>query len=154
MLPVVQSGLAPAPEPKVSPYVAQQPAPQRTREDEELKKLREKRIGARPSDRSEIFQIFAKTEKKYPNDYRFPYERAKLVINGQEKTSPAAAFAALSTAAEKAIAAGKGREMLESLAKDSGGDFQRLSRGHREWTQLQEALKTQDTKALSSRNGL
>jgi hypothetical protein len=44
--------------------------------DDELKKLREKRMSAKPSESSRMFPAFVKVEKQYPRDYRFPYERA------------------------------------------------------------------------------
>jgi hypothetical protein len=59
------------------------------------------------------------------------------------------AFAALSRAAQKAIHGGKASEMLQSMNKDSGGDFQSLSHGSREWTQVQKALKTNDASIVS-----
>ncbi|HEY6118440.1 MAG TPA: zinc ribbon domain-containing protein [Pyrinomonadaceae bacterium] len=139
---------APDSQPKSSPTTAQKP------EDYELSKLREKWIAADRSERSQILQSFNRTEKKYPNDYRFPYERAKLAVEGREKTSHHDAFTALSVAAEKAISSGKASEMLENLQKDSGGDFQRLSHGHREWVQLQEALRNKDVRVLDAKMGL
>ncbi|HZE69652.1 MAG TPA: hypothetical protein VE135_09030 [Pyrinomonadaceae bacterium] len=134
--------------PMPEPTTAQKP------EDYELSKLRERLIAANRSERSAILQTFARTEKKYPHDYRFPYERAKLAIEGSDKTSHHDAFAALSVAAEKAISSGKASEMLENLQKDSGGDFQKLSHGHHEWAQLQEALKSNDARVLDTRMGL
>ncbi len=113
-------------------------------EDDALKKLRERRIAAGGSDRSAILEAFAMAEKQYPNDYRFPFERAKLAIKAQETVSHREAFAALSLAAEKAINSGKAYEMLDSLEADKNGDFRKLSHGHREWRQLQEALKNKD----------
>jgi len=115
--------------------------------EEEWKRLREKRIGAKPSETGEIIAAFEQAEKKYPNDYRFPYERAKLSIKGI--TSHHEAFGALSLAAEKAIGNGKGQEMLDSLMADKDGDFYKLSRGHREWQVLAQALSDKDKKSLS-----
>ena len=119
-------------------------------EDEELKRLREKRIAATASDRPRILQAFASAEKQYPNDYRFPYERAKLDIREQESRSHAEAFNALTLAAEKAINSGKAHEMLDDLKADKIGDFHKLSYGHHEWTQLAEALKRKDAKLLNA----
>lgn len=115
--------------------------------EEEWKRLREKRIGAKPSETGEIIAAFENAEKKYPNDYRFPYERAKLSIKGI--TSHHEAFGALSLAGEKAISNGKAQEMLDSLKADEGGDFYKLSRGHREWQTLAQALSNKDKKGLS-----
>jgi hypothetical protein len=119
-------------------------------EDDELQRLRERRLAARASDRPGILRAFASAEKQYPNDYRFPYERAKLGIHEQESKSHADAFSALALAAEKAINNGMAREMLNDLIADKAGDFHKLSHGHHEWTQLAEALKTNDPKLLNA----
>ncbi|HYK19746.1 MAG TPA: hypothetical protein VEV42_03365 [Pyrinomonadaceae bacterium] len=116
--------------------------------EDELKKLREKRLNANASERPKIFQALAKIEKQYPRDYRFPYERAKLVVKGS-KTNSRAAFKALNVAAEKAISAGKASEMLSGLETDKSGDFSRLSQGNNEWGRLVAALKRKDPSLLS-----
>jgi hypothetical protein len=115
--------------------------------DEEWKRLREKRIGAKPSETKEIIAAFEDAEKKYARDYRFPYERAKLSIKGI--TSHHEAFGALSTAADKAIENGKSQEMLDSLMADKDGDFYKLSRGHHEWQALMQALSSKDKRGLN-----
>ena len=122
-------------------------AVQRTEEDE-LRQFREQRVGATGDDRVSILQAFIRTEKQYPNDYRFPYERAKLAINMAETRSHYEAFNALSLAAEKAIRADKAQEMLEALEADRTTDFHKLSHGHREWNQIVEALKSKNTTLL------
>jgi hypothetical protein len=114
--------------------------------DEEFKRLRERRISARPSESSEIVAAFADAEKKYPADYRYPYERAKLSIKGV--TSHHDAFTALSAAAEKAIDNGRAQEMLDSLMADKDGDFFKVSRGHSEWKVLLDALSNKDKGSL------
>jgi len=114
--------------------------------DEELKKLRERSKSASASERSKIFQAIAKIEKQYPRDYRFPYERAKLVAKGAKKKE---AFKALNVAAEKAINTGKANEMLTGLETDKTGDFSELSQGRYEWSRLVAALKRKDTSLLS-----
>ncbi|HVS80375.1 MAG TPA: hypothetical protein VHE60_01415 [Pyrinomonadaceae bacterium] len=116
--------------------------------DEEIKRLRERRIGAKPSETSEIIAAFEDAEKKYPTDYRFSYERAKLSITGI--TSHHEAFGALALAGEKAIDNGKAQEMLDSLMADKDGDFYKLSRGHHEWMTLEEALRKKDKAALKA----
>jgi ribosomal protein L37AE/L43A len=123
-------------------------------DNDELKQLRERRIDGNASNRSEILKTLVSAERKYPDDYRFPYERAKLAVKAREATSHNEAFAALSRAAQKAISAGKAREMLDSLEADKAGDFRKLAHGHREWTQLQEALKSKDVRGLNARMGL
>lgn len=117
--------------------------------DLEWKRLREQRIGAKPSESSAVVSALAEAEKKYPGDYRFPYERAKLSIKGI--TSHHEAFGALVLAADKAIDNGKAQEMLDGLTADQDGDFYKLSRGHREWQTLAQALTNKDKRAL---NGL
>ena len=73
--------------------------------DEEAKQIRQRRIAASPAERDQIIAAISEAEKKYPTDYRFPYERAKLSINGI--VSHDEAFNALFSAAEKAIDSGK-----------------------------------------------
>src|SRR5216684_3436351 len=50
--------------------------------EEEWKRLRERRISAKPSESSAIIASLNEAEKKYPRDYRFAYEQAKLSIKG------------------------------------------------------------------------
>lgn len=118
--------------------------------EEDLQKLRERRVDASPSDRLTVLQLLANTEKQYPNDYRFPYERAKLAIDRRETKSHDDAFNALSLAAEEAIRTGKAQEMLALLEADKLGDFHKLARGHHEWAQIIEALKQRDATLLIS----
>jgi hypothetical protein len=120
-------------------------------EDAELKKLKEKRISGSASDGPKIMQTFAKAETKFPNDYRFPYERAKLALKVRQTKSRDEAFDALSVAAVRAIKTGKAHEMLDGLEADKGGDFNQLSRSRREWAQLMSALKSQNPGLLSER---
>jgi len=106
------------------------------------------------SDHTKMLRSLSETETKYSNDYRFPYERARLVAIDHKKNFQEEAFTALARAAQKAINSGKSGEMLQSLNKDSDGDFQKLSHGHREWSQLQKALKSRNSSALSANQGL
>ena len=122
-------------------------------EDDALLKLRQKRMAASAADRNNVSRDFAKAEKQYPNDYRFPYEHAKLAVAAQTKSFDAA-FKALFAAAERAIKAGKAQEMLQGLHNDKTGDFQKLSRGHSEWDQLVQALRNKDTKLLATNTRL
>jgi hypothetical protein len=114
--------------------------------DDELKQLRERRINAPPSEAGQIIAALEAAEKKYPDDYRFPYERAKLSIKGT--ISHHEAFGPLFRAAEKAIDNGKAEEMLNSLLADKDSDFSKLSRGHHEWEALEQALRNKDKGAL------
>ena len=129
------------------PATTSAPIAARSGADDEWKRLREKRIEAKPSEASEIITSLEETEKKYARDYRFPYERAKLSIKGI--TTHHEAFGALSSAGEKAIDNGTAREMLDSLLADKDGDFYKLSRGHREWQALVQALSNKDKQALN-----
>lgn len=113
--------------------------------EDELKKLRERRMTASASERPKLIQAFAKVEKQYPRDYRFPYERAKFAVKGSNRSE---AFKALTAAAEKAITTGKANEMLTGLETDKSGDFSRLSQGRFEWSRLVAALKRKDTSLL------
>ena len=114
--------------------------------EDELKKLQEKRMSAKPSERPKIYQALAKVEKQYPRDYRFPYERAKLAMRGSHDS---AALKALNAAAEKAIQTGKAGEMLNGLESDKAGDFSKIAQGRFEWARLVAALKRKDTSLLS-----
>ena len=125
----------------------QQVAP--TSPEDELKKLRERRMAASAAERSRIFQAFAKVERQYPRDYRFPYERAKLAVKGSRASSRTEAFKALIAAAEKAINTGKANEMLDGLESDKSGDFSQLSQGRYEWGRLVAALKRKDPSLLT-----
>lgn len=154
--PVVEQPVATQPEAPAQP-AAQPTASVATEEkpvtpEDELKKLRDRRMGAKPSDRSKIFQAIAKVEKQYPRDYRFPYERAKLAAKGAKATSRNEAFKALSVAAERAISNGKAGEMLNGLEADKTGDFQTLAQGRQEWSRLLAALKRKDTSLLGGRD--
>jgi len=155
--PIVEQPAATQPAPATQPTTvaatdpkAQPPAATVNPEDE-LQKLRAKRIGAgeTASERSKVFQAIAKVERQYPRDYRFPYERAKLAANGSKANSRNEAFKALSAAAEKAISTGKANEMLSGLEVDKSGDFQKLAQGRQEWTKLMTALKRRDSSLLS-----
>ena len=117
--------------------------------EDELKKLREQRATATASERRKLAQAFAKVEKQYPRDYRFPYERAKFAVKGSQASSRSEAFKALTSAAQKAITTGKANEMLTGLESDKSGDFSRLSQGRFEWSRLVAALKRKDTSRLS-----
>ena len=133
--------------PTTKPTSSIQPATVRGA-DEELKLLRDRRAKAQPSETNQIVAAITAAEKKYPQDYRFPYERAKLSITGV--TTHHEAFSALALAAEKATEYGKAEEMLDSLNADAAGDFFKLSHGHPEWRTLQEALRNKDTAALKA----
>lgn len=118
-------------------------------EDEVLDRFRARRIAAAPADYSAVLNDLTIAEKQYPNDYRFAYERARISINDSEMHSHHDAFDALWVAAATAIKTGKAREMLSSLEADKDGDLHKLSRGHGEWRQLEDALRNNDNRMLS-----
>ena len=103
------------------------------------------------SDRASELRSLSAREKQHPDDYSLPYQRAKLSIDPQESHSHHEAFAALLLAARKAIESGKADEMLASLKADKDGAFRKLSHGHAEWKQLEEALKNKNKSVLTAR---
>jgi hypothetical protein len=116
--------------------------------DDELKALRQRRITATAKDRTAILLAFGRAERRYPNDYRFPYEEAKLAMQVSRSSSREEAFRALADAAERAISAGKSREMLASLEAEKANDFRKLANGSHEWNQLVRALTRNDSSLL------
>ena len=79
----------PAPATQPTTTAATEQKPQTVNPEDELQKLREKRMdaGQTASERSKVYQAIAKVERQYPRDYRFTYERAKLAANGSKATS-------------------------------------------------------------------
>ena len=155
--PVVEQPAATQPAPAAQPANAVATTEQKTdpiaatvSPEDELQKLRAKRIdaGTKATERSKVYQAFAKVERQYPRDYRFPYERAKLAAKGSRANSQSEAFKALAVAAQKAISTGKANEMLSGLEVDKSGDFQKLAQGRQEWTKLLTALKRKDSSLL------
>ena len=116
--------------------------------DDEWKRLKQERISASGSQHAAIIASLEEAERKYPSDYRFSYERAKLSIKGI--VSHHEAFSALASAAEKAIDNGKSQEMLANLVAEQDGDFYKLARGHHEWHAVQEALGNKDKRPLKT----
>lgn len=113
--------------------------------DSDLKRLQERVNNAKPSD-SEILTSVKAAEDKYKDDYRFTYERAKLF--GKGLISHDEAFDALYEGAVKAIDSGKNQEMLDDMTARKDSDFSRLSRGHRDWGVIMQALTSKDKAAL------
>jgi hypothetical protein len=87
-------------------------------------------------------------ESEFPLEFRFSYERAKLVVFGRHEHHEA--FGRLRRAAEKAIETGRSEAMLEMLRSDGarGGPFWKLARGHSEWRRILAALEHRDREAL------
>jgi hypothetical protein len=116
--------------------------------DEELRDLKQRRAKGTVADRRNVMRDITRLEKEYPNDYRFPYERAKL--SARDAKSREAAFRALFLAAQRAIKAGKSAEMLHGLETDKSRDFRNLARGHVEWAQIIQSLKNRDATLLAA----
>ena len=144
-VPVQSKSVQPGPTAQTSAVV---PSAESRPADLELSKLQQERTSAVDSDRAKIAESLAVAEKRYPNDYRFPYERAKLSIRPDQTHSHHEAFGALLLAARKAIESGKTNEMLRRLMADESGDFHKLSHGHAEWRQVEGALKKKDKSML------
>lgn len=117
-------------------------------EDDVLKKLRDSRLSIGDVPKPGVLSAFSAAEKRYPLDYRFSYERAKLATKMDSTHVHTAAFAVLFLAAAKAIDNGKADEMLSKLEADKYGDFHKLAHGHDEWTRLEQALKDKDKRML------
>ncbi len=129
----------------VQPPTAEVSAPS---SEEYLKKLRDNLPAAGAAPGSDVLKDVHAAESRYSDDYRFSYERAKLTVRADQTHTHHAAFAALSIAAGKAIDSGQAKEMLASMKTDSDGDFHRLSHGHDEWKQVEEALRRKDKRIL------
>lgn len=113
--------------------------------ESDLKALQEKAKTVAREERPNLLKEYEAAEKKYPQDYRFPYERARLLASARTHDD---AFRALFIAGEKALDAGKAADMLSSLLRDEDADFKRLSKGHKDWDTLVKALKSGDKKSL------
>ena len=112
--------------------------------DEELTRLRNERLNAKPGQIDKIAEELEKAEKKYPTDYRFPYERAKLMA---PSPSHHETFHALSEAAATAIKNNQTTQLSSDLMRDKTTDFRRLT-GHKEWTAIENALSKKDQSLL------
>lgn len=122
-----------------------EPTPSANLADSDLRRLQERVSRAKPSD-SEILTSIADAEEKYPDDYRFTYERAKLF--GKGMISHDEAWEALRQAASKAIDNNHAEEMSSDMRSKADTDFFRLSRGHAEWSTIIHALETRNKAAL------
>jgi len=130
----------------ISPTSAQTPALKP--EDYELLTIRERIANARPSERPQIVEDLRSAEQKYPVNYRFPYERAKLSNKGV--ASHDEALAALVAATERAMDAGQGNVMLSELMTGKNTYFRNISRRRDEWNALVTALKDGDRTRLEA----
>lgn len=117
--------------------------------DEEFTRLETKLDNAAPNEKDALDSELRKAEDKYPSDYRFTYQRAKLEARTSREHHEA--FEMLNRAGEKSIKANKSAEMLSDLQTDKNSDFRRLSSGHKEWTTLENALRNKDVGALEGK---
>lgn len=117
--------------------------------DEALSELSARRVLlSDPAAAAEALEFLSPYERQFADDYRFPFERARLLVKAQGLDFETRAFAALFLAAEKAIARGKAMSMLQSLHNNRTGDFNPLYNGHPEWRQLVSALRSKNANLL------
>ncbi len=118
--------------------------------DDEFTRLEAKFAGGAAGRKSPALEREVKdAESKYPNDYRFTYQKARLEARTSREHHEA--FEMLFHAGEKSIKADKSADLLSDLQKDKDLDFKRLSRGHKEWTVLENALRNKDAEALEGK---
>ena len=113
--------------------------------DDEFTRLQSKLNNAAPNEKNALDSELKSAESKYPNDYRFTYERAKLET--VKSKGHHEAFEMLFHAGEKAIKTNRYAELLRDLKKDKNTDLKRLI-DHKEWADLEKALGKRDSKAL------
>ncbi|MGB9180475.1 MAG: hypothetical protein WCB68_14680, partial [Pyrinomonadaceae bacterium] len=120
--------------------------------DTDANALRERISKASPDERQPIAEALPLAENNYPKDYRFPYEHAKMTVAGSVHHH---AFNLLYIAGQRAIDAGEADLLLADLEKHKDAEFQRCSKGHDEWTILEDALRKKDKKMLeTAMNGM
>ena len=127
------------PQAKTEPTVSQNSA------DADLSRLQERIGNAKPSD-SEILTSISDAEQRYQDDYRFTYERAKLI--GKGMISHDEAWDALRRAASTAIDNNQAEEMLADINTRAKSDFRRLSTHYDEWSAIINGLQSHDKAAL------
>lgn len=115
--------------------------------DADASALRQRIANAAPDERQPIAEALTLAENNYPKDYRFPYEHAKMTVAGSVHHH---AFNLLFIAGQRAIDAGEADLLLADLEKHKDLEFQRCSKGHDEWTILENALKKKDKKVLET----
>lgn len=130
---------------KAEPTVSQNSA------DADLARLQERIRNAKPSD-SEILTSISDAEQRYPDDYRFTYERAKLF--GKRMISHDEAWDALRRAAETAIDNDQAEEILADINTRAKSDFRRLSTHYDEWSAIINGLESHDKAALKHVHGV
>lgn len=132
----------------ISTPAATKPPPTIDPADRELLELKAESRHATLADHHKIVAKFELAEKTYPNDYRFPYERAKLEVKdaeGHEETVVGPLF----IAGQRALDTGKGDELLAELEKEENREFRGFSKEHqKDWNILLNALRNKNKRAL------
>ena len=113
--------------------------------DDEFTRLQSKLNNAAPNEKNALDTELKNAESKYPNDYRFSYQRAKLET--VKSKGHHEAFEMLFAAGEKAIKSNKSADLLSDLQRDKILALKRLT-DHQEWRVLQNALQNKNSKAL------
>ena len=123
------------------PASAESAPPGSSRSEALYRQLREKARMTSGETVVAVDELLRAAESEFPLEFRFSYERAKLVVFGRHKHHEA--FGRLRRAAEKAIETGRSEAMLEMLRSDGAqnGPFWKLTRGHSEWHQMLAALE-------------
>lgn len=115
--------------------------------EEELNRIRANLANAAArKEKSAIERDLKDAAERFPADYRFTYQLAKIETANSKAHHEA--FEMLFGAGEKAIKAGKSAALLDDLQKDGSAELKRLT-DHKEWTVLENALRKNDAKALA-----
>ncbi len=123
-------------------------ASQNSTADDEFTRLQSKLNNAAPNEKNALDSKLNNAESKYPNDFRFTYERAKLET--VKSKGHHEAFEMLFHAGEKAINSERSADLLRDLQKDKNSALKRLT-DHKEWADLEKALRNRDAKALEAK---
>jgi hypothetical protein len=121
------------------------PSPSVSPADDEFKRLSVERENASPGQVGKIIDKLEEAEKKYPNDYRFPFERA-LLLAPSPNHHPA--YSALAESARAAIKNDQAAQMAVEMGRYRDTVFRRISGGHKEWTAIENALNRRDLTLL------
>lgn len=114
--------------------------------DEEFAQINTQLNGADLRERKSVIESAVKAaESRYPEDYRFAYQAAKL--EAMTSKSHHEAFEMLFGVAKQAIETGKSAELLTALQQDGKNSLRRLT-DHKEWKILETALRNNDLTEL------
>ena len=114
--------------------------------DEEFTRINTELNNANAREKKSVIESELKgAESRYPEDYRFAYQAAKLeAMTSKSHHRP---FEMLFGVGKRAIEAGKSADFLIDLQKDGRASLKRLT-DHKEWTVLEGALRNNDSKSL------